>query len=80
MIYIINMNDIPDVIMNRIILDSIILLKNNNGWRQVNARIKKPLRLRYIGSIYEPEMKYYCIDRRYANIYEYYNSFGPFIY
>ena len=72
--------DIPDDIMNKIILDSVILLKNQNGWRQVNARIKKPLRLRYVGCIYEPELKYYCITRRYADIYELYNSFEPFIY
>jgi len=68
---------IPDNIINKIILDSIILLKNKNGWRQVNARIHKPLRLRYIGSIYEPELKYYCIYRRYADEV---NSYGPFIY
>ena len=68
---------IPDDIINKIILDSIILLKNQNGWRQVNDRIKKPLRLRYIGSIYEPELKYYCISRRYVNDYD---SYGPFIY
>jgi hypothetical protein len=68
---------IPDDIIHKIILDSIILLKNQNGWRQVNDRIKKPLRLRYIGSIYEPELKYYCISRRYANDYD---SYGPFIY
>ncbi len=71
------MYNIPDDIINKIILDSIILLKNQNGWRQVNDRIKKPLRLRYIGSIYEPELKYYCIYRRYANE-EY--LYGPFIY
>jgi hypothetical protein len=73
-------DNIPDDIINKIILDSIILLKNQNGWRQVNARIQKPLRLRYIGSIYEPELKYYCIYRRYADIDEYYNSFEPIIY
>ena len=56
-----NIPHIPDDIINKIILDSIILLKNQNGWKQVNNRIKKPLRLRYIGSIYEPELKYYCI-------------------
>ena len=74
--------NIPDNIANKIILDSIILLKNNNGWREVNNRIKKPLRLRYIGSVYEPELKYYCIYRRYADaaIYEYYNTFDPFVY
>lgn len=71
------MNNIPENIINQIILDSIILLKNQNGWRQVNERIKKPLRLRYIGSIYEPELKYYCICRRYANED---NSYGPIIY
>jgi len=76
----IHIDNIPDDIINRIILDSIILLKNQNGWRQVNARIHKPLRLRYIGSIYEPELKYYCIHRRYADVYEYYNSFEPIIY
>ena len=70
---------IPHDIMNKIILDSIILLKNQNGWRQINARIKKPLRLRYIGSIYEPELKYHCIHRRYAEVYEQYDSYGPFI-
>ena len=74
------MSNIPDDIINKIILDSIILLKNQNGWRQVNERIKKPLRLRYIGSIYEPELKYYCIYRRYADVYESYDSYGPFIY
>jgi len=58
--------NIPPEIINKIILDSIILLKNENGWREVNARIKKPLRLRYVGYIYEPELKYYCIYRRYA--------------
>ena len=68
---------IPDDIINKIILDSIILLKNQNGWRQVNERIKKPLRLRYIGSIYEPELNYYCIYRRYA-LEQY--DYGPFIY
>ena len=61
-----NLN-IPIEIINKIILDSIILLKNENGWREVNARIKKPLRLRYVGHIYEPELKYYCIYRRYAD-------------
>ena len=71
------MSNIPDDIINKIILDSIILLKNQNGWRQVNERIKKPLRLRYIGSIYEPELKYYCIYRRYADEFD---SYGPFIY
>jgi len=71
---------IPDDIIHKIILDSIILLKNQNGWRQVNDRIKKPLRLRYIGSIYEAELKYYCIYRRFADVYEDYNSYGPFIY
>lgn len=73
---------IPDDIANKIILDSIILLKNKNGWSEINNRIKKPLRLRYIGSIYEPELKYYCIYRRYANvaIYEYYNTIEPFVY
>ena len=76
----IHIDNIPEDIINRIILDSIILLKNQNGWRQVNARIRKPLRLRYIGSIYEPELKYYCIHRRYADIDEYYKSFEPFIY
>ena len=76
----IHIDNIPDDIINRIILDSIILLKNQNGWRQVNARIRKPLRLRYIGSIYEPELKYYCIHRRYADVHEYYNSFEPIIY
>ena len=75
-----NIFDIPDLIKDKIILDSIILLKNKNGWREINNRIKKPLRLRYIGSIYEPELKYYCIYRRYANIYEDYNSFEPIIY
>jgi len=76
------MMNIPDNIKDKIILESIILLKNNNGWRQINNRIKKPLRLRYIGSIYEPELKYYCIYRRYADssIYEYYNTFEPFVY
>jgi len=69
---------IPDDIKNKIILDSIILLKNQNGWREINSRIKKPLRLRYIGSIYEPELKYYCIYRRYA-LEEHYD-YGPFIY
>jgi hypothetical protein len=59
---------IPDYIKDKIIIDSIILLKNNNGWREINARIKKPLRLRYIGSIYEPELKYHCIYRRYTDI------------
>jgi len=59
---------VPDEIKNRIIIDSIILLKNQNGWREINKRIKKPLRLRYIGSIYEPELKYYCIHRRYADV------------
>lgn len=59
---------IPDSILEKIILDSIILLKNENGWREVNSRIKKPLRLRYIGSIYEPELKYYCIERRYSDL------------
>jgi hypothetical protein len=68
---------IPENIINQIILDSIILLKNQNGWRQVNDRIKKPLRLRYIGSIYEPELKYHCIYRRYTNED---NTYGPFIY
>ena len=72
-------DNIPENIINQIILDSIILLKNQNGWKQVNDRIKKPLRLRYIGSIYEPELKYYCIYRRYADVYED-NSYGPFIY
>lgn len=74
------MIDIPDDIKNKIIMDSIILLKNNNGWREINDRIKKPLRLRYIGSIYEPELKYHCIYRRYADaaIYEYYNSFDSY--
>jgi hypothetical protein len=71
-------DNIPEVIINRIILDSIILLKNQNGWREVNSRIRKPLRLRYIGSIYEPELKYYCIYRRYADINDW--SFEPFIY
>jgi hypothetical protein len=71
------MNNIPENIINQIILDSIILLKNQNGWRQVNARIQKPLRLRYIGSIYEPELKYHCIYRRYANEDD---SYGPIIY
>jgi len=70
-------DNIPEDIINKIILDSIILLKNQNGWRQVNARIKKPLRLRYIGSIYEPELKYYCIYRRYTDIC--YSPFEPFI-
>ena len=75
-------DSIPENISNKIILDSIILLKNNNGWREINNRIKKPLRLRYIGSIYEPELKYLCIYRRYADaaIYEYYNTFDPFVY
>jgi hypothetical protein len=71
---------IPENIINKIILDSIILLKNQNGWRDVNARIKKPLRLRYTGCIYEPELKYYCIYRRYSDLYEYYDSIEPFIY
>ena len=73
---------IPENIMNKIILDSILLLKNQKGWRDINNRIKKPLRLRYVGSKYEPELKYYCIHRRYADaaIYEYYNTFEPFVY
>jgi len=70
--------NIPDDIMNKIILDSIILLKNQNGWKQVNNRIKQPLRLRYTGCIYEPELKYYCIYRRYADID--YCPFEPIIY
>jgi len=70
--------DIPDVIKDKIILDSIILLKNKNGWREINNRIKKPLRLRYVGSIYEPELKYHCIYRRYTDIYH--SPFEPFIY
>ena len=61
-------DNIPDDILEKIILDSIILLKNENGWREVNSRIKKPLRLRYIGSIYEPELKYHCIERRYSDL------------
>ena len=71
---------LPDDILNKIILDYIILLKNQNGWRQINERIKKPLRLRYIGSIYEPELKYHCIYRRYADMNEYYESFEPILY
>jgi hypothetical protein len=73
--------DIPDVIKDKIILDSIILLKNKNGWKEINNRIKKPLRLTYVGSIYEPELKYHCIYRRYTDIdYGPFNSFEPFIY
>jgi hypothetical protein len=73
--------DIPDNIKDKIIMDSIILLKNQNGWRKINDRIKKPLRLRYVGSIYEPELKYHCIYRRYTDIdYGPFNSFEPFIY
>jgi hypothetical protein len=71
-------DNIPDNIKDKIILDSIILLKNNNGWKEINNRIKKPLRLRYVGSIYEPELKYHCIYRRYTDIN--YSPFEPFIY
>ena len=74
------MDQLPDDIINQIVLDTIILLKNQNGWKEVNQRIKKPLRLRYIGSVYEPELKYYCIHRRYADIDEYYNSFEAIIF
>jgi hypothetical protein len=75
------MFNIPNDIKDKIILDSIILLKNKNGWREINNRIKKPLRLRYVGSIYEPELKYYCIYRRYTDIdYGQFNLFEPFIY
>ena len=73
-----NIPHMPDNITNKIILDSIILLKNQNGWRQVNNRIKKPLRLRYTGCIYEPELKYHCIYRRYTDID--YSPFEPIIY
>ena len=73
-----NIPHMPDDITNKIILDSIILLKNQNGWRQVNNRIKKPLRLRYTGCIYEPELKYHCIYRRYTDID--YSPFEPIIY
>jgi hypothetical protein len=73
-----NIHHIPHDITNKIILDSIILLKNQNGWRQVNDRIKKPLRLRYTGCIYEPELKYHCIYRRYTDID--YSPFEPIIY
>ena len=72
------MMNIPDDIKDKIILDSIILLKNKNGWREINKRIKKPLRLRYVGSIFEPELKYHCIYRRYTDID--YCPFQPIIY
>jgi len=60
---------LPDNIKDKIILDSIILLKNNNGWRQIHNRLKYKLHLRCIGSIYEPSFKYYYIGR--LNVYDY---------
>jgi len=74
-----NIFNIPDNITDKIILDSIILLKNKNGWREINNRIKKPLRLRYVGCIYEPELKYHCIYRRYTDI-DYSPFYQPIIY
>ena len=60
---------LPDIIKDKIILEAILLLKNNNGWRQIHNRLKYKLHLRYIGSIYEPSFKYYCIGR--LNVYDY---------
>ena len=59
---------LPIEIKNKIIIDMIILLKNNNGWRQIHNRIKGDLYLRFIGSIYEYTFKYYYIRRRYTDI------------
>lgn len=59
---------LPIEIKNKIIIDMIILLKNNNGWRQIHNRLKEDIYLRYVGSIFECTFKYYYIKRKYINI------------
>ncbi len=63
---------IPEYIKEKILLDSIILLKNSIGWRQIHNQIKTcTLSLLFIGSIYENTFKYYCIKRLYIYDFDY---------
>ena len=63
---------ITEYIKEKILLDSIVLLKDFNGWRQIHKQIKNTsLCLLYIGSIYENSFKYYCIKRLYIDDFDY---------
>ena len=55
---------IPDHLIENIITDSLILTKNENGWKKIHKRIKSPMHLKCTDNIDElKNIKYDIISR-----------------
>lgn len=56
---------IPSIILDNIIIDSIILKKNNNGWRHINYIIKNyKLSLTLTDYVFASNIKYEYVTRK----------------